>query len=398
VKNNWLSVTEEEDKPESKNEKQIKVLSLKTSENLKSIEAKVNGIKIKAFLDTGAEMSVMSERAAKKYNIPVYESDIKVKVANNAEEKIIGFTDKLEINVANNICELQLAVIPHDDHEILLGLDWFNETYAGFYPNRNIVRLAGKTIFTNNSLELVEAEDIETVDLCTVGVADEEEFKIGYDIEEIAEPKIQPEMKLDKEGERQFEELKSLIEEAIPRSPYELGEYSQEEINIQMTDDEPVYRNPYRKSDAENEKIEKKIQIMLKAGLIEESRSSYSSPILSIPKKDGSIRIVQDYRFVNKKIKDLPFQMPTIPEVIDAMAGCKYFSSIDLDQGFSQLKLNKKSREITAFSTTSGHYQYRRCPQGIKTGPAMFANAMEKALRTCKKFARNYLDDTVDPY
>jgi hypothetical protein len=61
----------------------------------------------------------MLERAGKKYNIPVYESDIKVKVANNAEVKIIGVTAKLEINVANYICELQLAV---NQNEIQLGI------------------------------------------------------------------------------------------------------------------------------------------------------------------------------------------------------------------------------------------------------------------------------------
>jgi hypothetical protein len=177
----------------------------------------------------------------------------------------------------------------------------------------------------------------------------------------------------------------------IPKGLDDLGAYSVENVHIYLIDNVPVFKRPYRKSEAENQKLEAKLEIMKKANLIEESKSSYSSPIVSVPIKDGSILIVQYYREVNKRIKDVQNQMPTISEIIDSLAGAQFFSSIDLEQGFSQLE---KSREIPFFSTPSG-YQYTRCPQGIKTGPALFANAMEKTLRRCKKYARNYLDDII---
>ena len=98
----------------------------------------------------------MSEKAVKRLNLKLIESNIKVKSANNITQKVLGITEKLEVNVQGTVCELAFVFIPHDDHDILLGVDWFAETNAGLKPGQNILQLKGKKIHLN---ELTEIND-----------------------------------------------------------------------------------------------------------------------------------------------------------------------------------------------------------------------------------------------
>ena len=68
----------------------------------------------------------------------------------------------------------------------------------------------------------------------------------------------------------------------------------------------------------------------LKAGLIIESNSRYAAPCFFIPKKDGTLQLVQDYRQLNQHtIKD-KMPLPLINEVIDKLKDAKYFNKLDL--------------------------------------------------------------------
>ena len=68
----------------------------------------------------------------------------------------------------------------------------------------------------------------------------------------------------------------------------------------------------------------------LKAGLIVESKSRYIVPCFYIPKKDGSLQLVQDYKKLNQvTIKDKT-PLPLIGEVIDKLKEAKYFNKLDL--------------------------------------------------------------------
>ena len=74
----------------------------------------------------------------------------------------------------------------------------------------------------------------------------------------------------------------------------------------------------------------------LKARLIVESKSRYAAPCFYIPKKDGSLRLVQDYRKLNQvTIKD-KMPLPLIGEVIDKLKEAKYFNKLDLIWGIQQ--------------------------------------------------------------
>lgn len=163
----------------------------------------------------------------------------------------------------------------------------------------------------------------------------------------------------------------------------------------------PVYVKPYRLPHAQKSEVELQINKMLKDGIIEEAKSSWSSPILIVPKRlDQSglqkWRIVIDYRLLNKQIKDDKFPLPSIIEILDSLSGAIYFSHLDLSQGYYQIELDKKSRPCTAFTTDKGQYQMKRLPMGLKISPNAFSRAMTIAMSGLNyDSCFIYLDDLI---
>lgn len=147
----------------------------------------------------------------------------------------------------------------------------------------------------------------------------------------------------------------------------------------------PVYVKPYRLPQTQKVEIDKQIQGMLADGIVEESKSAWSSPLLLVPKKPDASgekkwRVVIDYRKVNDQIQDDKFPLPNISEILDSLSGSMYFSTLDLYQGFYQINLSKDSRPYTAFATSKGQYQMTRLPMGLKTSPSAFSRMITVAM------------------
>lgn len=147
----------------------------------------------------------------------------------------------------------------------------------------------------------------------------------------------------------------------------------------------PVYVKPYRMPHSQKSEINKQIESMLEDGIIEESRSAWSSPLLLVPKKLDSTgikkwRVVIDYRKLNEQIKDDKFPLPNISDILDSLTGSVYFTTLDLYQGFYQINLEKDSRPYTAFTTSKNQYQMTRLPMGLKTSPSAFSRMITVAM------------------
>lgn len=161
----------------------------------------------------------------------------------------------------------------------------------------------------------------------------------------------------------------------------------------------PIYTKPYRLPQALKTEVNKQITKMLKDDIIEESTSEWSSPILLVPKKsesDQKWRLVIDFRKLNENIVDDKFPLPNINDILDSLSGSIYFTHLDLQQGYYQVKLAPESRKYTAFSTSTGHYQLKRLPMGLKTSCSAFSRVMSIAMSGLafeKCFI--YLDDLI---
>ena len=135
---------------------------------------------------------------------------------------------------------------------------------------------------------------------------------------------------------------------------------------------------------------------MARKGIISESKSPWASPVVLVPKKDGRVRFCVDYHRSNQVTKRDVYPLPLIDDVLSSMQGIKWFSSLDLAQGYWQVPMEPSSCEKTAFITTAGLYEFNVMPFGLTNAPATFQRMMDLLLAGLKwKCCLVYLDDII---
>lgn len=175
-----------------------------------------------------------------------------------------------------------------------------------------------------------------------------------------------------------------------------LGRTSVAEHRIETDGSSVVRRRPYRVSSAERKIIEDNVADMLKRDIIRPSSSSWSSPVVLVRKKDGSVRFCVDYRALNKITRKDVYPMPRIDDALDTLQGAEYFSSLDLRSGYWQIPMHEADKDKTAFATPDGLYEFNVMPFGLCNAPATFERMIDSVLRGLKwKTCLCYLDDIV---
>ncbi|XP_025405786.1 uncharacterized protein LOC112680027 [Sipha flava] len=148
------------------------------------------------------------------------------------------------------------------------------------------------------------------------------------------------------------------------------------EMKIVLKHDQPIAYRARRISYDDKEKLRNILDELLREGTIRESRSPYSSLIVLIKKKNGDTRLCIDYCELNKiTVKD-NFPAPLIDDQIDSLKNKKYYSLVDLKNGFHHVQMNASSVPYTSFVTPLGQYEYLKMPFGLTNAPKVFARFM----------------------
>jgi ribonuclease HI len=126
----------------------------------------------------------------------------------------------------------------------------------------------------------------------------------------------------------------------------------------------------------ENEVIEKEVKSLLEKGLIQPSISPFGAPILFLPKPDGTLRCVLDYRELNAVTIKNRHPIPRIDDIIDQFRGAYVFSNLDLVSAYNQFQLQPEDQQASAFSTPQGHFEWKVLSLGLTNAPGVFSRAM----------------------
>jgi hypothetical protein len=112
--------------------------------------------------------------------------------------------------------------------------------------------------------------------------------------------------------------------------------------------------------------------------------------------EDGSLRMVYDYRYLNKITIKNRYPLPRIDDLLDSVSGMKYFTSLDLTSGYYQIRITEEDVPQTAFWTPFGLYQFKMLTFGLTNAPATFQSVMNDMLRPyIGKFIVVYLDNIL---
>ena len=143
----------------------------------------------------------------------------------------------------------------------------------------------------------------------------------------------------------------------------------------------PISVRPYRYPPALKDEIESQVDTMLHQGIIQPNTSPFNSPKLLVWKKDETWCFCIDYRYLNALTVKTTVPIVVFDQLMDELAGARYFSTLDLLAGYHQIWLRGGEEHKTAFSTHVDHYEFRVVAFGLSGAPGTFQGAMNQTLK-----------------
>ena len=121
---------------------------------------------------------------------------------------------------------------------------------------------------------------------------------------------------------------------------------------------------------------------MLQLDVIEpvDEPTEWFSPIVVVPKANGSVRVCVDLTKLNQAVRREVYHMPTVEEALGSLTEGSVFTKLDANSGFYQLVLNPESAKLTTLITPFGRYMFKRLPFGISSAREHFQKRMDKEL------------------
>ena len=208
-----------------------------------------------------------------------------------------------------------------------------------------------------------------------------------------------------------FDKLCKKYDDIISKNSGDIGKTMLVEMEIDTGNHPPIASKPYTLPLKHYDWVQREIETLERAGIIERSISPWASPVVIVPKKSAPgepprRRMCVDYQRINKLQPEVTkadsgkgcislIPLPKIDELYAKLKGYKVFSSLDLRSGYYHIGLKDLAKPKSAFVLSSlGKYQFNRVPFGLAQAPAYFQKLINDILKGCN-FAMGYLDDII---
>ena len=156
----------------------------------------------------------------------------------------------------------------------------------------------------------------------------------------------------------------------------------------------PVSQKPYPIAMKHYQWVKEEIEKLHATKVICTSHSSWSAPIIVVPKGNGGKHLVIEYRALNKVTRKFTWPMPKVEDIFSKLNRATYFTMLDLQAGYHHIPLDKPSIPKTAFNSPFGKFKYVKVPFGPAQAPPYFQELMTGILKDFS-FAIAYLDNII---
>lgn len=136
------------------------------------------------------------------------------------------------------------------------------------------------------------------------------------------------------------------------------------------------HRKLYPLSPVEQEELDRFLEENLASGRIRPSKSPIAAPVFFIKKKDGSLRLVQDYRNLNSITLKNKYPLPLVDDLVQRLKGAKYFTKLDVRWGYNNVRIKDGDEWKAAFRTNRGLFEPLVMFFGLTNSPATFQTMM----------------------
>ncbi|CAF2655625.1 unnamed protein product [Rotaria sp. Silwood2] len=328
------------------------------------LEINVNGIKTTIIANVTTNLVtnlILDSDWIQSNNVYILTPEQRIMIRRRGKEVSIPFVKPPLLNYPASLINY-ITLPPFSEKIVEAKVQPNNITDVLFEPNP---RLKNKALFTANALLNIENR---TIKISIINAMNRQQtLSEGTKLERIPKGKAKP------------SKIDIIFKNAIGTGTHR-----------------PIHTSPYRKSNKDPEILRKETEKLLKNGIIEQSTSPWSSPVVLVKKKDGTTRFCVDYRRLNQITTKDAFPLPRIDAIYDQLTKATYFTKFDFKAGYFQVPLDKADRPKTAFSTRDGHFQFKVLPQGLTNGPPTFQRIVNQILgRNRWKHVLAYIDDII---
>lgn len=370
---------------------------------LVKLDGLLHGKAVRVMIDSGATSNFVASTFVGDNGLP--RSSIRnhrVKLANGEAHAMRHSLVDAPLQVGNIKSTESFFVfpLPASSHDVILGVPWLARhnpqidwstgkvrvngiacTAASTRPSRLQVQAESKVPMQKGSSS-TKVEQHES--------SDDEELFITYVT--LGEPTKEFTHRLNAiestkgELERNARELKMIkrFPDVFPlKSPMDLPPHRPgHDFSIELVEGAKPPCLPLRKmSPAENEELQKQLKALLDSGFIVPSRSPYGAAVVFARKKTGELRLCIDYRALNAVTIRDRYAIPHAESLIDQVAGSKCRSTLDLTNGYHQLRIVDKDVDKTCFRTRFGSFAFKVLPFGVCNGPGRFMAFLQSEFR-----------------
>jgi hypothetical protein len=409
--------------------------AMKSATKRKTLElqVRVQGVWLTALVDSGAEAEYIDPSVVNKLKLPWKDKKDSYAVHNLEGDSftyddgwITREVDHLKVFINGKNQGVTFDIIPMRHHDIVLGYPWLTKYNPQFNWRTGQVHIDYDDVLSSDNEDdsdderspILTPEDSEgetsnedTTETSsppkgtqhkhqkgkkqalrrTIGRLQRQFTQMNKDLEEYK--KIPEEERL-KNVPAQYRIYEKLFAEELETG---LPPFSRWDHKIDLIDGaSPTFHPIFNLNVTQLQTLKEYITEMERKGYIRESTSSAGYPVMFVPKKNGKLRLVVDYRRLNEiTLKDRT-PLPLITELKDRLHGMKVFTALDLKGAYNLIRIKEGHEWKTAFRTKFGLYEYLVMPFGLTNAPATFQRMINNVLREhLDIFVVCYLDDIL---
>ena len=345
-------------------------------------------LEVYVLIDPGSTHSFISSKTTSHLNKSHEILDLKVNIYTPLGE--VEVLDRVyrdcPVQIRNTELKADLIVLPFQEFDIILGMDWLTRHHAKVdcYTKEVIIELPGqeRVVFQESLIHSCLISAMSAFKMIRKGC----EAYLAHVVETNTSPTKLENIPI-------VREFPDVFPDDFPRIP----PYRDVEFTIRTIPGTiPISIPPYRMAPVELKELKKQLIELLEKGFIRPSVSPWGAPVLFVRKKDGTMRLCIDYQKLNQVTVKNKYPLPRVDDLFDKLQGAQVFSKIDLRSGYHQLKISKEDIPKTTFRTRYGHFEFLVMPFGLTNAPAVFMALMNKVFQPfLDKFIIVFIDDIL---
>jgi hypothetical protein len=405
------------------------------------LEVWIQGRRMSALVDSGAMGNYISPETVNHHRLPWNKKsqpyklyDIEGNVFGYNDGNIDAETDHLTMQIQGHTEQILLDVMDLSEYDVVLGHPWLRESnplidwrtgqlrwvdtamqQQQLHPEKTNIRgnlvkdqvtdytsvnndqskyregLQPETHKSRPKKQKEERQIRKTVQMARRNLEEVERYLRAAQREKPKEESTEDRMKKIPKEYQVYEQLfKEELETGLP-------EHSQWDCEIDLVEGTtPKFHKIYNLNESQLQTLREYLEDNLRKGYIRLSKSEAGHPVMFVPKKNGKLRLVVDYRALNNiTVKDRT-PLPLISELRDRFQGKSWFTALDLKGAYNLIRIKPGDEWKTAFRTKFGLYEYLVMPFGLTNAPAAFQKMINNVLReNLDIFVVAYLDDIL---